>query len=452
MKYSIGELIEINSNSYSSKEKWEYVNYLDTGSITENKIDEFQFLTIGKDKVPNRAKRKVNNGDIVYSTVRPNQRHFGLLKNLPENTLVSTGFATIRAIETKAYTPFIYWYLVQNSIVDYLHGIGENSTSAYPSIKPSDIEVLKINLPSLPEQKAIAHILGTLDDKIELNRKMNQTLEQMAQALFKSWFVDFDPVIDNALASGNEIHKELKLKADRRKAVLDSGKYKQLPKEIMDLFPASFEYNEELSKWIPEGWEVKTVEENAVIVFSGGTPNTRVESYWNGQLNWFSSGETRNNYVIKTEKSITQKGAESSSTRLAIEGDILIASAGQGHTRGQTSHCSIKTYINQSVVSVRPLPDRKLWLYFDLNRRYDEMRMISDSHSIRGSLTSKLLKGMSVVNPNQELISFFEKITSEKVDKIVRNLKQTESLIRLRDTLLPQLISGKLRVGEVEVR
>ena len=103
------------------------------------------------------------------------------------------------------------------------------------------------------EQKAIAHILGTLDDKIELNRQMNATLEAMAQALFKSWFVDFDPVIDNALAAGNSIPEPLQAKAEVRAALGDQRK--PLPEAIQKQFPSRFVFSEEMG-WIPEGWEV----------------------------------------------------------------------------------------------------------------------------------------------------------------------------------------------------
>ncbi len=190
----LGDCITINASTYAPNEAWPFINYLDTGNITQNRIDEIQCLLPGQDKIPSRARRKVQPGDIVYSTVRPNQKHFGLLKNVPENFLASTGFTVIRGKNGLADTDFVYWFLAQDHVVNRLHTIAEHSTSAYPSIRPADIEQLSVDLPPLPEQRAIAHILGTLDDKIELNRRMNETLEAMARALFKSWFVDFDPV------------------------------------------------------------------------------------------------------------------------------------------------------------------------------------------------------------------------------------------------------------------
>ena len=191
---TLGECAEFNGSTYSPKEAWPVINYLDTGSISDNRISEIQVLESGKDKIPSRARRKVQPGDIVYSTVRPNQKHFGLLKSVPESFLASTGFAVLRGKVGIADTGFLYWFLAQEYIVNYLHSIAENSTSAYPSIRPSDLEHLTLSLPPLSEQRAIAHVLGRLDDKVELNRRMNETLEAMARALFKSWFVNFDPV------------------------------------------------------------------------------------------------------------------------------------------------------------------------------------------------------------------------------------------------------------------
>ena len=178
---TLRECVVINNGTYSSSEAWPWVNYLDTGNITENRIAEIQHLVAGRDTIPSPARRKVQPGDIVYSTVRPNQKHFGLIKKAPENFLASTGFAVVRGQDGLADTDFIYWFLTQDHIVEYLHSIAENSTSAYPSIKPSDLGQLRLLLPPLFEQRAIAHVLGTLDDKIELNRRMNETLEAMAR-------------------------------------------------------------------------------------------------------------------------------------------------------------------------------------------------------------------------------------------------------------------------------
>ena len=188
-EYKLGDICKTNINSYSEKDNWSFVNYLDTGNITENKISDIQFIDLSSESLPSRARRKVQLNDIIYSTVRPNQKHFGIIKNQPENFLVSTGFAVLHINKIIADPNFIFYNLIQNENTESLHAIAEQTTSAYPAI----IENLSIKLPPLPTQQKIAAILSSLDDKIELNNKINTNLEQQAQALFKNWFVDFEP-------------------------------------------------------------------------------------------------------------------------------------------------------------------------------------------------------------------------------------------------------------------
>ena len=172
----IGEICKTNQQTYSVSENWLFVNYLDTGSITENRISEIQHLVTGQDALPSRARRKVDVDNILYSTVRPNQRHYGIVKEVLPNMLVSTGFTVIAVDKTRADADFLYYYLIQNEIVDGLHAIGEQSVSAYPSIKPSDIERLEVLLPPLSEQVEIAATLRALDDKIANNTMINHNL------------------------------------------------------------------------------------------------------------------------------------------------------------------------------------------------------------------------------------------------------------------------------------
>ena len=189
----LGEVVNVNVDTYSLTENWSIINYLDTGSVTENHIELIQQLEAGVDKIPSRARRKAYPNNILYSTVRPNQHHYAILKNVPDNFLVSTGFAVLDVIETKANPRFVYYFLSQDSVTDHLQVVAEQSVSTYPSLNSTDITSLSIPLPPLPTQRKIAAVLGALDDKIENNRKICANLEAQAQALFKSWFVDFEP-------------------------------------------------------------------------------------------------------------------------------------------------------------------------------------------------------------------------------------------------------------------
>ena len=189
----LGEIVKTNQSTYSPKENWQFVNYLDTGNITMNKIDEIQNINTAKDKLPSRARRKVKTNSIIYSTVRPNQLHYGIIKKQPDNFLVSTGFTVIDVNYDKAVPDFIYYALTKQEVTEQLQAIAEQSVSAYPSLKPSDIENLELMLPDKKTQERIVAILRSIDEKIKENNAINNNLEQQAQAIFKSWFIDFEP-------------------------------------------------------------------------------------------------------------------------------------------------------------------------------------------------------------------------------------------------------------------
>ncbi len=186
-EYKLGELIETNAKSIGKDYPYSKILYLDTGSITCNSIDSFQEFEL--EKAPSRAKRLVKQDDIIYSSVRPNQLHYGYITNPQDNLVVSTGFVTITCNKELLCPKFLYYFLIQSQITEYLHSVAEASTSAYPSLKPSDIEALDIEIPPLDIQHRIASILSSLDDKIDLLHRENATLEQMAETMFRQLFV-----------------------------------------------------------------------------------------------------------------------------------------------------------------------------------------------------------------------------------------------------------------------
>lgn len=186
----LGDCCKTNLHTYSDKEKWSLIRYLDTGSITEGRKDEIQTLYPGVDKIPSRARRKASVGDILFSTVRPNQKHYGIIEAGTENLLVSTGFTVVTVDTTIADPYFIYYYLTQSSVIESLQAIAEQSTSTYPSIKPSDIEDIELDLPELETQKKIGSTLRMLDRKIALNEEINDNLQQQAKSLYEEMFLN----------------------------------------------------------------------------------------------------------------------------------------------------------------------------------------------------------------------------------------------------------------------
>jgi len=188
-----------------------------------------------------------------------------------------------------------------------------------------------------------------------------------------------------------------------------------------------------------KNWKDTTIGKYSVV-YSGGTPNTKIKEYWNGEYRWLSSGETKNRFIKTTVKTITKEGVENSSTKLANKFMVVIASAGQGNTRGQVSFTNIDTYINQSIIAIKT--DRKFlnpkWLYYNLSNRYKELRQISESNSIRGSLTTNIIKDLKIKIPLIEEQKAFADVLSSLDDKIELLRKQNETLEQIAQTIFKE--------------
>lgn len=185
--FRLGDLVEINAQSIASGFAFDEIEYIDTSSVTHNNFEPPQKLKLND--APSRAKRIVRTGDTIISTVRPVQRHFGFIKNANPNTIASTGFAVLtpKAIEPE----FLYYYLSQDSITNFLDAVAETTTTTFPAFRPDTLAELEVTIPKdIETQRRIAAILSALDDKIELNRQTNATLEAIAQAIFQEWFAE----------------------------------------------------------------------------------------------------------------------------------------------------------------------------------------------------------------------------------------------------------------------
>ncbi len=450
---TLGECVVINDATYSPKEAWPNINYLDTGNITENRVSEIQQLKAGKDKIPSRARRKVQPGDIVYSTVRPNQKHFGLLKCVPENFLASTGFAVLRGRNGRADTGYIYWFLAQNHIVDYLHSIAENSTSAYPSIRPSDLEQLTLSLPPLAEQRMIAHVLGTLDDKIELNRRMNETLEEMARALFNSWFVDFDPVRAKAAlkqpsTSGSHTHpsqrgvdgeKSAGWTVERARAYLD-----RMDPSIAALFPDRF-VDSELGE-IPEGWKVGIFGD----IVSRLRNNVNPSNFQETVFSHFSIPAYDEGKVPKLEL-----GKNIKSNKSRVPQDVVLLSK---------LNPEIERVWMPDVRVDEPAICSTEFLVLRARQPFTRSYIccLTRSGFFRGQIQS-LVTGTSkshqrapadtvlsldLVVPPPKVIETFDLLASNLLSLVSAGRQESRALAVLRDVLLPTLITGQVNVRE----
>ena len=386
----LGDVVSSNNKTVDKNYEFENIQYLDTGSLTNNKIDSFQEFKINE--APSRAKRLVKHQDIVYSTVRPIQRHFGFIENPQENLVVSTGFSVIETNQKLAYPKFIYYFLSSDETVEILDVIAEASTSAYPSLKPSDIENLDISLPPLEEQKAIAEVLSSLDDKIDLLHRQNQTLESLAQTLFRQWFIE----------------------------------------------EAKEEWEEK-----PLG-ELLTITSSKRIFYSeyvdSGVPFYRSKEI----IELHNTGSTKSELYITEERlnEIIQKfGAPQ-------EGDILLTSVGtlgipyrvNADDRFYFKDGNLTWFKDFTIISSIII---FYWLKSDIGKEQLDSITIGSTQS---ALTISGLKEIKLPIPPKEIIERLTYELNSFDEKISQNMKQIQTLENLRDTLLPKLLSGEVRV------
>lgn len=283
---------------------------------------------------------------------------------------------------------WMYYYLKSPQAKAYIQTHLRGSTQAYVPL--GGLREMPVPVPPQSVRNEIIAVLRPIDEKIECNNAINDNLYEMVNAYYTLLFKDVE-------------------------------------------------------------CEMTTIGNYAERIYSGGTPTTSNAAYWDGAFGWFSSGETRNRFVISTEKTITQAGIDNSSTKLAAKHDIVMASAGQGFTRGQTSMLLIDTYVNQSVIVIHA--ERKVlpYLFWNLANRYEELRAISDSSSIRGSLTTKMIAAFEIPLANEESLQAFADFSWSVIPQIENNLLENERLAALRDNLLPKLMSGEIDVSAVQL-
>ena len=396
------------------------VPFINTGHIDSNgRLNRDRMEYIARETFEKLGSGKVCRGDIVYclrgSTIGK------VARNEFAEGAIASSLIIIRSGNPYLQS-FIYHYL-SSSVGQRLARTFDNG-SAQPNLSARVLANYPIPLPPQADLTRMCELLGALDDKIELSRQMNETLEAMARAIFEDWFVDFGPT----------------------RAKME-GRAPYLAPDLWSLFPGRLNGEHK-----PEGWKIVPLGQCCSAIFSGGTPSTTVAEFWGGDVPWLSSGETRNLVVTKTERSITQAGVDNSSTRLATKGSAVIASAGQGNTRGQTAFLARDMYINQSIIALKAdkLVTTDALLFLDVNRRYDQFRQISDSNSSRGSLTTKMVASLPSVVPPLELIRQADSCVSPLLNRIVANDFESRTLAAIRDLLLPKLMSGEIRVKDAD--
>jgi len=394
-EYKLGELVSVNERSIGRNFEFNNIKYIDTSSVTENKFETPTYTTLSE--APSRAKRLIANGDTIISTVRPIQKHYGFIKDAEGNQVVSTGFAVVtpKIIEPR----FLYYFLTQAVITEFLNTIAEGGTTTFPAFKADELKELSINLPPLPTQTAIAEILSSLDDKIELNNKINQELENLAQTLFKQWFIDFEFPNQNG------------------------EPYKSSGGEMVD---------SELGE-IPNGWEVKSLKEFVNCFDNKRVPlSSQQRAIRKGKYPYYGAASLMDFIDDFLFDGVYLLMGEDGSVTNTDGYPVLQYVFGQFWVNNH-AHVLQGTSISTELVMCL-------------------MKNTNISHLVTGAVQPKLNQGnmnkISLAIPDNNSILNNLELNIKSIYETVRlNTLENQELTNLRDTLLPKLISGELEVN-----
>jgi type I restriction enzyme S subunit len=393
------------------------------GNINEG----FQFADA--DRFPVENLRRVGNkisqpGDVVF-TSKGTVGRFAFVGDETERFVYSPQLCFWRSLDHNLINPrfLFFWMFGREFYIQFKGVAGQTDMAEYVSL--SDQRRMHVTLPGIDDQIGIVRILGALDDKIEVNRQMNDALESIARALFKSWFVDFNPV--------------------RRKA---EGRDTGLPPNLADLFPDSLMPVE--SGKIPSGWCLKPIGELA-IVSGGSTPSTKEPVYWeNGTHCWATPKDLsalRTPVLLETERRITDVGLDQISSGLLPEGTVLLSSRAP---IGYLAVAQIPVAINQGFIAMKAVAGISNLFLLRWAEWAHDLIVSHANGSTFLEISKSSFRPILVTTPPDELMREYDRFTRPLFDRMVCNEIVSKTLAELRDVLLPRLISGELRIPDAE--
>lgn len=416
-------------------------NYISTENMLPNKGGVKQAAGLPEQEKYLEFKK----GDVLFSNIRT---YFRKVWQAPFDGGASNDLIVFRARNTDILDQsFLYSLLADERFIEFT--VTTAKGTKMPRGDKSAMKTYELSLPTdINEQKAIAHILGRLDDKIELNRQMNQTLEAMAQALFKSWFVDFDPVLDNALAAGNPIPEELQARVKTRNLASQTHT-KPLPKAIQKLFPNEFEFSDEMDRWIPRGWK-DTDMTKCLDTISKTYKLKDID-----EIIFLNTGDIEDGRFLHSNYSKTE-GLPGQAKKSIQEGDILYSEIRPKNKRFAYVYFDSTDYVvSTKLMVLRPKNEIDPLFYYQILKSEStltELQFLAESRSgTFPQITYDTLKAIKFVLTDHEgIMNHYTKVLKANFERSIENQKQTEILTQLRDTLLPKLISGELIVPELE--
>lgn len=370
---------------------------------------------------------RLEQGDLVIST----SASFGRVSEVTEESAGAVPYTGLIRFQPKTKeidAGFLRAFLGSSAFMQQVEAMASGSVIRH--FGPMHLKQMALPLPPIGEQRAIGNMAKLFAERLRNQSQTNESLEAMARALFKAWFVDFEPV-------------RAKIEGRWQRGQSLPG----LPAHLYDLFPDRL-VESELGE-VPEGWGVGSFSD-AVEIIGGGTPKTSVSEYWGGDIPWFSVVDTpaaSDVFVVQTEKSITKSGLEGSSARLVSKGATIISARG---TVGNLAIAGRDMTFNQSCYALKGKNGSGCYFVFLSAQRMVEQLKAMAHGSVFSTITRQTFEAVRAVLPPEKVLRQFEENAATFLDAILGNVNESRSLAQLRDTLLPKLISGELRVRDAE--
>lgn len=395
------------------------VVFVNTGDVLAGKF--LHSMISPSQGLPGQAKKALKQDDILLSEIRPGNARFAYVDFDISNYVVSTKFMVIESLG-RVSPRFLYHVLTNQSALSEFQRIAESRSGTFPQITFDSIAHFPIPIPPEREQEQLVEFLDALEGRITLLRETNKTLEAIAQAIFKSWFIDFDPV----------------------RAKIDGRVAASLDEKTAALFPDELVESELGS--VPKGWDIKTVGD-VIDTVGGATPDTKNLDYWEPAEHYWTSPKDLSGIndpvLLSTERLISSFGLSKISSGLLPAGTLLMSSRAP---IGYLAITNVPVAINQGYIAMPP-GGQVSPLYM---LRWCQANMEGIKGRANGStfmeISKKAFRPIPILLPNKELLDLFEVTCGTLFDKLVLNSKQAQTLCEIRNSLLPRLISGKLRV------
>ena len=408
----VGDLADSISDTHSLG-KAELI-FLNTSDVSNGRILHHNYSPVKY--WPGQAKKAVRKDDILFSEIRPANRRYAYVDVYADDYVVSTKLMVIRARRDRVFPRFLYSFLTGPQVVAWLQHLAESRSGTFPQITFDQVAELEVSLPPLTDQIRIAAFLDAIANKIELNRKMNETLEAMARALFKSWFVDFDPV--RAKAAG-----------------CDPG----LPRHLAHLFPNSFEESDTAE--IPNGWRCSTLAEFALL-----NPEVWSKEARPAIIRYIDLSNTKKGQIEDVAE-FPQAKAPSRAQRILRPNDTVVGTVRPGNASyayiseegltGSTGFAVLRPRKNEYAEFV--------YLAATADSNIQALAHLADGAAYP-AVRPEAVEATPVVAGGPELLGGFANIARPLFRGISLRQRQSRTLAALRDALLPKLISGEIRV------